>query len=360
MALQWMPEETVIPVMDMASPSRALRIIRLDDARGLKMASLIGENVQDVSIPVRSTNSVEDFATSSLKSCLSSWGVKISPDADLVLRGAIVTLFVTEANKYKADARIRFWLEDLGGNRIWEGVVAGDASTWGSDLNPENYNQAISDALKKAYANLLSNAGFQRVWSASPSRPVAERSATAQKSSLSPVELREAIEKMAGAGVDAETISVFLRGRRLSSSLSGDDVVAWKKAGIPNSVIRDALELPVVPREQVSPVPEAPMAVNPPPVDTAAQSLKPGLSPPAAKGLGIPSRRFQSGPAIVTDYPGEADGCKLVAETQRYYNGLSSAAARELYPEAKRYEASVIILPASGLRAKGQIFRCNR
>jgi hypothetical protein len=83
------------------------------------------------------------------------------PDADLVLRGELVTLFVVEENLYRGDARLNFRLEDKAGNLLWSGTAAGDDFTWGRDRRPQNYEQTISNSLKKAYANLIDNQGFQ-------------------------------------------------------------------------------------------------------------------------------------------------------------------------------------------------------
>jgi hypothetical protein len=99
--------------------------------------------------------------------------VKIAPDADLMLKGAIVTLFVTEGNTYVANARLRFHLESRAGEPLWEGVASGDATRWGRPFSADNYNEEISDALKRAYADLLSNNALQDAWAGRTKGPPA-------------------------------------------------------------------------------------------------------------------------------------------------------------------------------------------
>lgn len=164
--LQFTPEVDTRPAGVIGLSEDSIWVLPLTDAREGADRSLIGENRQSKNrpIPVRSSSSIPEFATGALKTCLSAWGVRLAPTAKLVLRGEIITLFATEANKYQGEARFRFFLETSEGKRLWEGIVSGDDWTWGRDLNPQNYNQVISDAMKKAYAALLNDQRFQDAW----------------------------------------------------------------------------------------------------------------------------------------------------------------------------------------------------
>jgi hypothetical protein len=212
--------------------------VSLTDERALDDKTLIGENRESSTpVPVYALSSVADFATEALRTCLLGWGVKVAPDADLVLKGAIVTLFVTEGNTYVANARIRFRLENRAGESLWEGVATGDARRWGRSFSADNYNEEISDALKKAYADLLSNSSLQDAWAgrAKATAPVPERT------SMSPAAMKEKILSLMKEGLGKEVVAAYVREHTISPKLTAAEIVEWKKAGIPEPVISAAL-----------------------------------------------------------------------------------------------------------------------
>jgi len=234
--LRFTPKENVtaaIPATEGLTVSRSIEIAPLIDARAVTDRSLVGENREhSTAVPIRATSSVEEFATTVLKKCLAEWGVRLG-SGDLLLRGEITNLLVTEEQTYSTAVSMRFRLEDHSGKTLWEGIAVGDAHQWGSSFKEENYNEEISDALKRTYANLVSNAGFQRAWigAAGSSTPA-----------FSPAELKSKILEMMKAGIGEETIASFVRGARATRSLGADEVLDWKKAGIAESVIRAAIE----------------------------------------------------------------------------------------------------------------------
>jgi hypothetical protein len=135
---------------------------------------------------------------------------------------------VTEDQTYSTAASMRFRLEDRAGTTLWEGIVMGDAHQWGSSFKEENYNEEISDALKRTYANLVSNPGFQKVLNGSGSH---------RESPLPSAELKAKILEMLKAGVGVEVIGGYVRAVRVSEPLSAEQIVDWKKAGIPDTVL---------------------------------------------------------------------------------------------------------------------------
>lgn len=205
------------------------------DARALPDLSVVGENRQrSTPKPVRATTSVADFATSTLRKCLSDWGVRVEKGG-LVLRGEITNLFVTEEQTYSTAASIRFLLEDTDGKQVWEGIATGDAHQWGRSFEEENYVEEISDALKKTYANLVSSSAFQEAWAGrapSPATPLA---------TVTTADLKAKILEMMKAAVGAEVIAGYVRGVRLETPLTAEQIVEWKKAGIPDAVLSAAV-----------------------------------------------------------------------------------------------------------------------
>jgi hypothetical protein len=235
LALRFTPKENVtanIPASEGLSSSRAIEVLPLTDARALSDRSLVGENREhSTAVPIRATSSVEEFATVVLRKCLGEWGVRLG-SGDLLLRGEITNLLVTEDQTYSTAVSIRFRLEDRSGNALWEGVVMGDAHQWGSSFKEENYNEEISDALKRTYANLVSNAGFQKAWIGLMA---------VNESAVSPQEVETKVLELMRAGVSGETIASYVRGAKLSRPLNAEEILDWKKAGIAEGVIRAAL-----------------------------------------------------------------------------------------------------------------------
>ncbi len=235
--LRFTPQDTInspTPLIEKANPSRAIQIAPMVDARQLTDLSLIGENSESKRrTPVRAESSIAQFSTEVLKTCLLAWGVKISSEADLILNGQVVSFFVKEENRYTADVNFRFRLQDRAGHSLWEGLAAGQASTWGSSLSAENYNQVLSDALKVAYANLLGNPTFQVAWSGQSSVSVAP--------AVSSDTLAVKILILMREGLGEDVIADYVRTHRPPATLSAEEIVEWKRAGIAESVIKAAL-----------------------------------------------------------------------------------------------------------------------
>ncbi len=233
--LRFTPKENVsanIPATEGISANRTIEVLPLTDARGLSDRKLVGENREhSTAVPVRATSSIEEFATTVLKRCLVEWGVRLGNE-DLVLHGEIANLLVTEDQTYSTAVSMRFRLEDRTGKMLWEGVVMGDAHQWGSSFKEENYNEEISDALKRTYANLIGNAGFQKAW-------MGQRASGEQP--LSPTDLKGKILEMMRAGVGTEVIVGYVKSLKGSVSLGADQIVDWKRAGIPDAVLEAAV-----------------------------------------------------------------------------------------------------------------------
>lgn len=235
--LRFTPKENVtanVPAGEGLSASRSIEVLPLTDGRTLSDRSLVGENREhSTAVPIRATSSVEGFATGVLRKCLGEWGVRLGT-GDLRLHGEITNLLVTEDQTYSTAVSMRFRLEDRAGKLLWEGVVMGDAHQWGSSFKEENYNEEISDALKRTYANLVGNAGFQKAWIGL---------VAVNESAVSPQEVKGKVLEMMKAGVSEETIASYVRGTKLPRPLNAEEILDWKKAGIAEQVIRAALSV---------------------------------------------------------------------------------------------------------------------
>jgi hypothetical protein len=236
--LEWVPQENtgqVTPMMDPKLASRPFKLLPLVDGRdGDK--SLIGENRENEKKPreVRTRSDVASFVDTTLRRSLKEWGLRLEEKADLVLDGELVRLFVMERNTYSAEARIRFRLQDPSGRRLWEGIVSGDATRWGRSLSKDNYNEEVSDSLKKAYAALLSDQGFQAAWEGRVQE-------SGDRPSISASALKRRVLDLMKEGVGTPVIVGYVKTQRLNPGMSPEDIVDWKRSGIDESIVEAAL-----------------------------------------------------------------------------------------------------------------------
>jgi hypothetical protein len=190
---------------------------------------------------VKSRLPITVFVAGALKTCLSAWGVQLSPDADLALTGEIANFFVKEDNRYNADINIRFRLENKTGTVLWEGVAMGHASTWGTSASAENYIQVLSDAMRLLSADLAGNGAFQEAWSGGGHKPASAGPGN-DLPTIGAAELKAKVLALMKQGVGTDLIVSFVRARRVSPPLTAEEILDWKKAGIAEDVIRAALE----------------------------------------------------------------------------------------------------------------------
>jgi hypothetical protein len=127
----------------------------------------IGVNVEHSNpVQIVSGSDPVEFFRQTLATQLKRAGLTVVDDqsqADRVIDGELTRFWVEEGNSYKADVVARIRVTDKGGMRRWEGDVVGQGETFGRSLSPENYRQALSDAMVRVtYESLLINPEFQK------------------------------------------------------------------------------------------------------------------------------------------------------------------------------------------------------
>ena len=226
-----------VPPADSVTAARPIRITPMTDARKLADLTVIGGNHEAgrLPVPAKSAGSVAEFASDTLQTCLTIWGVNTTPDADLVLKGEIATLFVAEGNRYEGIVHLRFRLERPDGSLLWEGVEVGEDSTWGRSLAAYNYNQVASTMLARAYSNLLSDPGFLKARGAKQNR------GTGDAAAIDPDVLKANVLSLMKEGIATDVIARFVSGQKLVRPLGADEILVWKKDKIADDVIKAAL-----------------------------------------------------------------------------------------------------------------------
>ncbi len=232
--LQFVPQENITaanPRMDPALTSTGITLLPIQDGRGSD-GTLVGENFENEANPieVRTQSNVAEFVSRTLRQSLMEWHVRLQDSGGLVLSGEVLRLFVTERNFYVSEASIRFRLQDQAGQFLWEGTVSGQAKRWGRSLSAENYNEEISDCLKKAYAALVSDKGFQAAWAGRPKTEV-------EGSSVTAAVLKQKVMSLMNEEIGTSVIVDYVRSQRVQPPISAEEIVDWKRSGVAEPVI---------------------------------------------------------------------------------------------------------------------------
>ncbi|MEP7010156.1 MAG: hypothetical protein ABJC13_07520 [Acidobacteriota bacterium] len=230
--------------------------IRVEMAEGRTVADLavIGESTDDDDRvwPVRATNDPIEWSKEVLAKNAGDWGIRVDDGAPVTLVGKLTRFRVIESNKavgstYNAEAQFTFELRDRKGGLLWEGTGAGDATRYGKARSEDNVNEVFSDAAQEAFASALADTKLQEAWlgkSGPMSTPAMAQATSSERKAgdmLTPEAMLEELVKLQKKGFDADLLVGFVDQKGLSRSLSSDDLLAWKNAGMPDSVIKAAL-----------------------------------------------------------------------------------------------------------------------
>ena len=126
----------------------------------------IGENVEEETpVPVlNGDKSPTDFVHEVLETELKDSGLEMTDAAeaaDRVIELDLTKFWVREESSYRAEVQVIAVVRDKGGSVKFKERIAGDGSTGGRSLNPENYQESLSDATRRVVGALLNNPKFQ-------------------------------------------------------------------------------------------------------------------------------------------------------------------------------------------------------
>lgn len=170
--LKFTPQEGVSSNAPDLSPGMLEHAVtlRVEDGRGgdpLRIGQ--GTNDDDEQFPIVASSEVLPFLAETLTDVAGDWGLKLAGNADRVLTVKVVRYSVDESNKavgsvYESDVKLTFTLADKNGKRLMEGSSSGSATRYGRARSGDNCNEVLSDALKEAFADLLSDSRVQDAW----------------------------------------------------------------------------------------------------------------------------------------------------------------------------------------------------
>jgi hypothetical protein len=171
--LKYLPQEgthETSPDLPPALLNQAIDI-RVEDARKLEDPLLIGQGTggDDKRFPIHADHDVIPFIQEMLSGISKDWTIKQEHAAPRILIVQVARFDVDEANKalgsiYSTEVKLAFTLKDAHGRTLAEGMGSGTAHRYGHAHSPENISEVLSDSLKEAYANVLSDSGLQKAW----------------------------------------------------------------------------------------------------------------------------------------------------------------------------------------------------
>lgn len=231
------------------------RPVRLLLTDGRSDLADIGESSDDDDKlwPVHATNDVTAWAHDALEKTLTGWDIKLADNAPLTLAVKLTALKLEESNKavgstFHAEVKLAASLKNAKGAVLWDGTAFGDATRYGKSRSEENANEVFSDALIEAAADLIGNEDLQGAWAGNGTPRASSSSSSASSSSaapdaarITPSALLAELVKLKKQGFDNDLLVDYVNKKTLTTSLSSDDLVKWKQAGMPEEVIKAAL-----------------------------------------------------------------------------------------------------------------------
>lgn len=213
--------------------------------------AVVGENREhSAPVPVVSSAPVGGFVLKALLTTMGGWGVRTVSSSALSLEVEVARLFVAETHRYHGEARLRFTLKNQKGEAVWEGTKVGTSKRFGRSLSEDNYCESISDSLAEAFNALIADESFRAAWagrrvSPAPGRPAGLAGDPPEVSrageGVTPAELKTKLIALRAEGFDSQMQQAYVRQVALRSPLTAEDMIEWRRAGIPDEVLREAL-----------------------------------------------------------------------------------------------------------------------
>jgi len=165
--------------------------LRVEDGRNAANPLTIGQgtNDDDKVFPINAGSDVVAYVREALQQVASGWGLKSDEAKQRILTLRITRFFVDESNKalgsvYASEVKLSYVLADAAGKRLAEGAASGGAHRYGRARSADNCSEVLSDALKEAFGDALSNTELQAAWSSGKAAAAPAQGQAAPKESV--------------------------------------------------------------------------------------------------------------------------------------------------------------------------------
>lgn len=108
---------------------------------------------------VRTSDNVAQYASAKMGEMLRAAGARLDESPLAVVETDLVTYKVNEGGVFHGMAAIRVTVR-RGGNPDWSKTYQGKSNRWGKSYSPDNFNEALSNALYDATEQLVRDDGF--------------------------------------------------------------------------------------------------------------------------------------------------------------------------------------------------------
>ena len=248
--------------------------IALQDARTVGSRDIIGEGTGagDDTFRIRYAGHLPGFLKATIQDRANAWGVLFEDSSDLVLTIRVTRFHVRETHTFwnsifSAEVQLPYVLADRAGHVFAEGTAMGNGQVRGRWRNPVNCEEVLSDALQEAAAVLVGDAKLQDAWiaarpepapvsmaaSAPPASPLKPVSMGVPPSRIhskvapatlpkTPSQLLTDVTRLRRQQLGTDVLVDYVSKQTIAASFSADDLVAWKKAGVPEPVMRAAMQ----------------------------------------------------------------------------------------------------------------------
>jgi hypothetical protein len=110
---------------------------------------------------VRTTDNVAQYCSSRLGDMLARAGARLAEPPKAALEAELIEYTVVESETYTGLVRLRAILR-RGATEAWSKTYVGKSKRWGRTHRPENFNDALSNALADAATQLVQDEEFAR------------------------------------------------------------------------------------------------------------------------------------------------------------------------------------------------------
>jgi hypothetical protein len=241
--------------------------LTIEDTRQVKTKDLVGEGTGsgDDTFRIRYAGYLPSYLKTTVQDRFGAWGVQTNDTSNLVLAVKVTRFHVLETHAFygsvfTAEVQLPWTLTDRAGHTFASGTAFGSGKTKGRWRNPINCEEVLADALQQAAAAIVADATLQTAWlaavpepSAAPAQPPTHVATAAPSSRVnaksgpvavpkSPAQLLADVTKLRRQQLGTNILVEYVSKQTLASAFSANDLVQWKKAGIPEPVMEAALK----------------------------------------------------------------------------------------------------------------------
>ena len=272
-----------IPTKKVGSDAATLRegisnkpiAVAIEDSRQVKTKDLVGEGTGsgDDTFRIRYAGHLPSYLKTTVQDRFGAWGVQTNDGSDLVMMIRVTRFHVLETHAFygstfTAEVQLPWTLADRSGRVFASGTALGTGKTKGRWRNPINCEEVLADALQQAAASVIGDAGLQEAWLAAVPQPAPEHVAAAAAAPVrpqghvvmavppsrvnsktapavipkTPAQLLADVKQLRREQVGTGLLVDYVSRQTLASAFSANDLVQWKKAGVPEPVMAAALQ----------------------------------------------------------------------------------------------------------------------